>query len=205
MPAPKTPPHSVTEDVVAIIAGTLMISFSIALFKHTGILTGGTAGVAFLLHYAFDIDFGLAFFLLNLPFAYLSIKRMGWRFTVKTFISIGLISIFSELHSHLIVLGSINPFYISVIGGLIMGVGFIVLFRHETSLGGINILALYMQDRYRIRAGKFQMLVDVIIVLATMAVIDLTHLAASVCVAVIVNLLIAMNHKPGRYFGLASS
>jgi hypothetical protein len=27
------------------------------------------------------------------------------------------------------------------------GIGFIVLFRHQASLGGVNILALYLQDK----------------------------------------------------------
>ena len=47
-------------------------------------VTGGTAGIAFVLHYATQVPFGLAFFVLNLPFYGLAWKRMGRRFTLKT-------------------------------------------------------------------------------------------------------------------------
>jgi uncharacterized membrane-anchored protein YitT (DUF2179 family) len=49
-----------------------------------------------------------------------------------------------------------------------VGIGFVVLFRHKASLGGVNILALYLQDKSGIRAGKFQMVVDACIVTASL-------------------------------------
>jgi len=71
-----------------------------------------------------------------------------------------------------------------VFGGLLMGVGFIVLFRHQASLGGVNILALYLQDKYGVRAGKVQMAVDVVILLGSYFVVSLPALAASVIGAI---------------------
>ncbi|MBB3233032.1 YitT family protein [Halomonas stenophila] len=38
-------------------------------------------------------------------------------------------------------------------GGSLIGLGMRVLFRHRTSLGGINILALFLQQRHGWRAG----------------------------------------------------
>ena len=58
------------------------------LFQQAGLLSGGTAGVAFLLHCAMGITFGKAFFLLNLPFDWFdwfAWTRMGREFTLKTF------------------------------------------------------------------------------------------------------------------------
>lgn len=60
--------HSRSEDALAIVSGTLLISVGIAFFTTAGLLTGGTAGLAFLLHYATGIRFGPLFFVLNLPF-----------------------------------------------------------------------------------------------------------------------------------------
>jgi len=118
-----------------------------------------------------------------------------------------LISFFSELHGRLLhgdagsALAALNPFYVAIIGGLIMGVGFIALFRHRTSLGGINIVALYLQDRYGMRAGWVLMAVDVCIVLCAVLVVTPDKVAASVLGALTINLLIGMNHRPGRYTG----
>ncbi len=200
-------PHSFFEDLVAVLAGTLLISFGLALYRQVGILTGGTAGMSFLLHYATGHSFGAIFFVLNLPFYALSLRRMGWNFTLRTFAGVALIAIFSELHARLLLTGTghalatLNPFYVAVIGGLIMGVGFIALFRHRTSLGGVNIVALYLQDRYGMRAGWVLMGVDLCIVLCALLLVSPERVGASVVGAVTINLLIAMNHRPGRYTG----
>ncbi|MEI7374778.1 YitT family protein [Dickeya chrysanthemi] len=197
-----TPPpvsHTLLEDVLALLIGTLMVSFGVILLRQAGALTGGTAGMAFLLHYATRLSFGTAFFLLNLPFYYLAIRRMGWQFTLKTFCAVALVSLFSDLHPLFIHFDHLQPIYATLFGNLVMGLGFIVLFRHRASLGGVNILALYLQDKSGIRAGKFQMAVDVSIVLTSLFVVSIPMLIASVLGAAALNLIIAMNHRPGRY------
>ena len=40
------------EDAQALLTGTLFVAFGVVLFGHVGLLTGGTAGLAFLVHYA---------------------------------------------------------------------------------------------------------------------------------------------------------
>ena len=60
--------HSLFEDIQALVSGTLLFAFAIVLFRHAGLLTGGTAGLAFLGHYASDVSFGLLYFLINIPF-----------------------------------------------------------------------------------------------------------------------------------------
>lgn len=197
---PVKVPHTLIEDILAILLGTLMVSFGVTLLKSAGALTGSTAGIAFLISYLTPVSFGVAFFVINLPFYWLAVRRMGWAFTLKTFCSVGLVSLFTHLHPLFIHFSELDPFYATLFGNVIMGIGFIVLFRHKASLGGINILALWLQDRYGIRAGKLQMGVDTCVVLASLFVVSLPMLVASIAGAVILNLIIAMNHRPGRYF-----
>lgn len=196
VPAPR---HSLTEDVIAIVVGTLFVSFGIVLFKQAGLLTGSTAGLAFLIYYVTAIPFGAVFFVINLPFYYFAVRRVGWRFTLKTFCAVALVSLLSELHGRFIHFSLLDPFYTAVFGGLLMGVGFIILFRHQASLGGVNILSLYLQDRYGIRAGKLQMAVDLAILFASYFVVDLKALSASVIGAIAMNLVIWMNYRRDRY------
>ncbi|MEN3068401.1 YitT family protein [Uliginosibacterium sediminicola] len=196
---PERIPHSQFEDLLALLIGTLVVSFGASLLKQAGALTGGMAGVAFLIHYATGIKFGYAFFLLNVPFYWLAFLRMGKVFVFKTFCAVALVSVFTELHPRFIDISHINPFYAAIFANAVMGLGFIVLFRHKASLGGINILALYLQERYNIRAGKVMMGVDVLIVLSSLFLVSLPLLAASICGAVVLNLIIAMNHRPNRY------
>jgi uncharacterized membrane-anchored protein YitT (DUF2179 family) len=196
---PERIPHSQFEDLLALLIGTLVVSFGASLLKQAGALTGGMAGVAFLIHYATGIKFGYAFFLLNVPFYWLAFLRMGKVFVFKTFCAVALVSVFTELHPRFIDISHINPFYAAIFANAVMGLGFIVLFRHKASLGGVNILALYLQERYNIRAGKVMMGVDVLIVLSSLFLVSLPLLAASICGAVVLNLIIAMNHRPNRY------
>ncbi len=197
--APEAPKHSLAEDIFAIVTGTLFISFGIVLFKKAGLLTGGTSGIAFLAYYLAAIPFGVAFFVINLPFYILALMRMGWRFTVKTFCAVALVSVMSETHGLFIEIGKLQPFYAAVIGGLMLGMGFIVLFRHQASLGGVNILALYLQEKYKIPAGKLQLGVDVIVLLISLLAVHWLLIVASVIGSVAMNLVLWINHRRDRY------
>ena len=192
-------PHTVLEDCIALLLGTLVVSFGASLLKQSGALTGGMAGLAFLIHYATGVKFGVVFFLLNLPFYWLAFRRLGLAFVLKTFAAITLVSVFTELHPRFIDIAGLNPFYAAVFANALMGLGFVVLFRHQASLGGVNILALYLQERYGIRAGRLMMGVDGIVVLASLFLVSLPLLAASIVGVLILNQLIAMNHRPNRY------
>ncbi|MBS9403044.1 YitT family protein [Halomonas sp. TRM85114] len=196
-------PHRPHEDVMAMLVGTLFVALGVTLYTEALLLTGSTAGLAFLLQYATGWRFGVWFFAINLPFYYLAIKRMGWSFTLRTFAAIALVSVFSELTGRWIVIDSLHPLYASLMGGSLIGIGMLILFRHRTSLGGINILALFLQDRYGLRAGYVQLGIDGLIMLAALLVLPMERVGLSVLGAVALNLIIALNHKPGRYMGVS--
>jgi uncharacterized membrane-anchored protein YitT (DUF2179 family) len=105
----------------------------------------------------------------------------------------------TELQPHFLKFSELQPLYAALAGGLVTGTGFLVLFRHRCSLGGVGILALYLQDRHGWRAGKIQMALDCSIVLLALWSVEPTRVALSVVGAVALNLVLAMNHRPGRY------
>jgi len=194
--------HGLYEDIQALVTGTLFVSLGVVMFGHTGLLTGGTAGVAFLIHYATGWNFGLVFFAINLPFYGLAWKRMGKRFTLKTFAAVGLMAAFSNLVPQMVQFGELNPLFTAVFGGLLMGTGMLILFRHRSSLGGFNVLVLYLQERFGWRAGRIQMALDCSIVLCAFALTDWQHIALSVLGAVALNQTLATNHRAGRYMAM---
>ena len=85
--------HSIIEDVQAIASATLIIALGVMVFKTAGLITGGTTGLALLLHYMTGWRFGLLLFVVNLPFYWLAWQKIGVDFTRKTFISVGLLSV----------------------------------------------------------------------------------------------------------------
>jgi uncharacterized membrane-anchored protein YitT (DUF2179 family) len=194
--------HTPIEDVQGIFSGSLVAALGLYVLASAGLLTGSTAGVAFLLHYAFGVNFGLAFFLLNLPFFYLSWRRLGISFTVKTFIAIGLTSLLTSLQPKVMNIATIHPAWAALLGGLLLGFGLLALYRHRASLGGVGILGIYMQERFGIRAGLVQMAIDLCVLAAAFFVTTPPVVFYSVLGAIVLNLFLAINHRVDRYVAL---
>ena len=186
----------------ALLTGTLFVALGVILFRHTGLLTGGTAGLAFLIHYATGWNFSLVFFAINLPFYGLAYQRMGLAFTLKTFAAVALLAAFVQWVPRWIAFGEVAAGFAAVAGGLLMGAGMLMLFRHRSSLGGFNVLVLFLQERFGWRAGKVQMAFDCAIVLAALTLVSWSQIAWSIVGAVVLNLSLAINHRPGRYMAV---
>jgi len=194
--------HTPVEDVQGVFSGSLVSALGLYILASAGLLTGSTAGIAFLLHYALGVNFGLAFFLLNLPFFYLSWKRLGTAFTIKTFIAIGLTSLLTSLQPKVMEIVAIHPAWAALLGGLLLGYGLLALYRHRASLGGVGILGIYMQERFGIRAGLVQLAIDMCVLAAAFFVATPPVVFYSVLGAVVLNLFVAINHRADRYIAL---
>jgi len=191
--------HSKIEDALAMLIGTFILSFAMTLLQQAGIMTGGTAGLSLLLHYITDIKFGVLFFLINIPFYYFAYKKMGIALVVKTFIAVALLAGFTEMIPQFFHLSDVNPIYATIFANVLMGVSFLILFRHSSSLGGINLLALYLQERFNIAAGKVQLGIDLIILLASLLFVDWKLILISILGVIILNSIVLLNHKTTRY------
>ncbi|MEJ2045767.1 MAG: YitT family protein [Reinekea sp.] len=191
--------HSILEDLFALMSASLVFALGIYLLKYGGFLTGGTAGIALILSHIVPFSFGQIFFVINLPFYYFAWVRMGKRFTFNTFISVALVSVLSDHLPDVIRLESLNPIFAAFLGGALLGIGVLILFRHVSSLGGLGVLSKYLQDRLNISAGRFQMAVDVSIVVVGYFLVSVPILLYSILAAIVMNMVIALNHKPGRY------
>ena len=191
--------HNLFDDAQALLTGTLVVAIGLVFIKQAGLLTGGTTGLAFLVHYFAHTNFGLTLFLLNIPFYALAWWRIGKVFTFKTILSVALLGFFTETLPQVLTLTWINPYFAGIAGGLLFGIGILILFRHRASLGGFNILVLYLQERHGWRAGKVQMGLDLCILAAGTLRLPVSLLAASILGAVLLNLVLTVNHRPERY------
>ena len=124
---------------------------------------------------------------------------IGKRFAFNTLIAVSGVSLFADFLHHLIDVKSVNTVFAAVAGGIMLGVGVLITFRHNASLGGVGILAYWLQDRHGIRAGHVQMGLDCAIVLIGFFLVPLPILLASIVGAVVMNSVIALNHRSGRY------
>ena len=193
--------HGRIEDAFGLLSGTFVASLGIYLLHSAHAVTGGTAGLSLLIGYATGWSFSVVYVLANLPFLALALVRKGWAFTLRTLLCIGLVSAFSTIHPLAMPQLSISTPYAVVVGNLLAGVGMLILFRHRASLGGFNTLALIVQERYGWRAGYVQLCFDALIVLASISIVSPYLVALSALGAIVVNLVLAFNHRPGRYLG----
>lgn len=201
-PAPAPAPasrHSLIEDAQGILYGTGMAAFGIVILTHLGMITGQTAGLAVLIAYATGWGFGPVFFAINLPFYWLGYRRMGLRFTIKTFLSVALLSGMVAVLPRYLSFADLNPWLGAVLFGFVSGSALLALFRHGASLGGVGIVALYLQDRTGFRAGWTQLIFDACLFSVALLIRDPITVAWSALGALVVNLVIALNHRRDRY------
>ena len=191
--------HSLIEDAQGIAYGATMAAFGIVILTHLGLITGQTAGLAVLISYATGYGFGPVFFAVNLPFYVLGYLRMGWRFTLKTFVAVALLSGLSLWLPDQVSFATLNPWVGAVLFGFLSGSALLALFRHGASLGGVGIVALMLQDRLGWRAGWVQLGFDAVLFALAFAVIEARLVLISFVGALVVNLVIAINHRRDRY------
>ena len=195
-------PHSVAEDVAAVLTGALLASLGLHLLEAGGAVTGGTPGLGLLVSGLTGSPFAVVYLAVNVPFVALAVLRRGWRFTARSAVAVGLLAGFSSLHPVALPLSSVSPVYAVLLGNLLAGVGLVVLFRHGSSLGGFSVVALECQDRFGWRAGYVQLGCDAVVLLLSVLVVPPLVLLLSVGGAVVLNLVLAVNHRPGRYLGV---
>lgn len=68
--------HSLLEDALALLTATPLVALGITFYSQAELLTGSTAGLAFLIKYLTEWGFGPVFFMLNLPFYLVSLLEL---------------------------------------------------------------------------------------------------------------------------------
>ena len=193
--------HSALENIAGLLVGTFVISLGLDLLRTGGAVTGGTAGLALLLSYGTGWPFPVLFVAVNAPFFVLAAWVKGWRFTLISAATVVAVSAFAIVHDAGLEVLRLDPVYAVIAGNILCGIGMLILFRHGASVGGFSIVALIAQERWGWRAGYVQLAFDLAVVAGSLAVIAPWISGLSALGAVVLNLIIAMNHRPERYVG----
>ena len=193
------PRYSWIEDLQGLLIATTEAALGMHLLRAAGLITGGTAGLALLISYAMGQSFGLVFFLVNLPFYAFAWARKGRGFALKSFVSVTAVSLLAEAMAPFVPVEGIHPAAAAILFGVVCGVGLLGLFRHDSSLGGVSIVALILQDRLGIRAGWIQLGYDLTLFAVALAILPADRVLWSALGALILNAIIAMNHRRDWY------
>lgn len=196
---PRPEKHTPLEDIQGLLVGTLLVATSVLFLRSGALITGQISGLSLIGAYTTKWSFGAVFFVLNLPFYWLALKKIGWRFTLKTFAAVALLSTFTELLPSVITIKALNPYGAGVLAGVTAGAGLLALFRHSASLGGVGIVALYLQDRFGFKAGWTQLMFDAGVFALALLLFSPDVVLPSLLGAVVLNIIIATNHRRDRY------
>ncbi|MFD4326055.1 YitT family protein [Nocardioides sp. NPDC058538] len=192
-------PHTLLEDALGYVTSIVVTSLGLYLIQSVGAVTGGTAGLSLLVSYWTGLPFEVLFVLVNLPFFGLALSKKGIGFTLRSLGCVIAVSAMTRVHADLLPLDGLDAVYGVVAGNLLVGLGLLVIFRHGASLGGFNVLALLLQERLNLRAGYVQMGLDVSVILLALFVVSPATVILSALGAVVLNIILAFNHRPGRY------
>ncbi|SPJ22740.1 YitT family protein [Palleronia abyssalis] len=195
----ETANHTFLDDAQGIAFGTFCCAIGLQVLTFLGLITGQTAGLAVVISYLSGWSFGAVFFVVNLPFYWLAWKRLGPVFTAKSLLSVTILSVLTEILPMGFAIERLNPALGALIFGALTGMGLLALFRHGGSLGGIGVVALMVQDRTAFRAGHVQLLFDLCLFSAAAFIFPLSVIVWSLLGAVVLNLVIAINHRRDRY------
>ncbi|WP_010138624.1 YitT family protein [Oceanicola sp. S124] len=205
MPAPMPIPteyrhsHTPLEDAQGFAIALLTSATGIIFLSSLGFITGQTAGLALIIAYATGWSFGTVFFLVNLPFYAFAWKRLGAEFTLKSFFCVAALSVMVDYLPLGLQFETLNPILGTTIFGVLTGYGLLGVFRHKGSLGGLGVIALLIQDRTGFRAGYVQLIVDAVLFTVAFFLFDSRAIAYSLYGALILNGVIAFNHRRDRY------
>jgi len=191
----ENPMKKIAFEWYAIIEGCFLAALGLFFLQSSNLLVGGTAGIAALSNKAIPLTLGTWFFLVNAPFFIIALKQMGKSFTVKSMIGIVLVSLITDALALMINIETIPMWLASFIGGGLIGIGLLILFRHNTSLGGVNILALYIEKKYGIHSGKVILSTDMLVVILALQFYPIEQIAYSMIGFFVLTSVIGRYHK----------
>lgn len=154
-------------DLFFIIIGSLISSVGVNMFLiHAKLLSGGVTGIALIFQYLFGFEAGYTVLLLNIPLFILSYKKLDKKFTLFSAVGTLTISIGLILTNPIARILNINDKLLYCLyGGVVMGIGFGLVFTHNGSTGGLDIISMLIKKKYsNFNIGKISFSVNLIIV-----------------------------------------
>ena len=158
------------KDMFFICMGILMYSFGYTAFiLPDQIVMGGAAGIAALLFYGFKIPPAISIWGINIIMILIAYRTLSKQFTVRTVIGVTIISVFigalqPVFEAFPIVTAGEDKFMHLLIGSVLSGAGLGLVFSHNGSTGGTDILIAMFNKYFHMNFGRAIQLIDTCII-----------------------------------------
>ncbi len=154
--------------------GAFIAAFAIESFLVPNkIIDGGVVGISIMMNYKTHLPLGLYIFVLNLPFIFLALQKMGKLFVLSTFYAVAMLSVGVSMipvwtgGRHVT-----DPFLACIFGGVILGLGVGLILRNNGSLDGTEIVAIRIAKKWGFSVGEIVMFFNLFIFTAAGVVFE---------------------------------
>lgn len=162
------------KDYIFITLGLMLYTFGWTVFLLPyEIVTGGVTGLSAIIFYATGVPIEYSYFIINLALLSVALKVLGLRFMMKTIYAIVALSVLlwgaqrlmTGPDGHFIqVLGPGQDFMSLVIGCAITGTSLAIVFLHNGSTGGTDIVAAVVNKYHDFSLGQVLIAIDLMII-----------------------------------------
>lgn len=133
------------------------------------LVMGGVAGASALIYYATNIPAGTSVLALNILMLVIAMSALTKQFFWRTIVGVGILSfIISVLQPFFATFPIMTPgedkFMHVLIAGVLCGAGLGIVFSHNGSTGGTDILTMLLNKYFRLSFGRAMQFVDCIII-----------------------------------------
>lgn len=127
----------------AMLVGCCLYALGVDCFLvHNEIVGGGASGIATLVYLLTDgmVGIGIVTVAVNIPILLLGWKQMGWKFILRSLLTIVVLGAFNELFTAIPSMTD-NRILAAVYGGILQGLGIGIFIKFKVSSGGTELLA----------------------------------------------------------------
>ncbi len=167
------------KEVIFIILGTSIYAFGLVYLNIANQLAeGGVSGITLILRALFHIDPAYSTLLINIPLILLGGKILGKRALAYTVLGTVSLSVFLWIWQRIPLQINLEHdlLIVSLLAGLIAGVGSGIVYRMGGTTGGSDIIARILEKNHGISMGRSLLAFDVIVLLASLTYIDLKRM-----------------------------
>lgn len=156
-------------DILYFVIGAMIYSVGVNMFlSPKEISPGGVTGVAAIVNYLTGTPTGIMLFALNIPILILGYFKMGGVFILKTSFVTVILSLMLDISARILPTFETDDILSSLFGGMLIGLGLSLVLLRGATTGGIDIIAKFINRRYRhLSVGKIILMADGIIILLT--------------------------------------
>lgn len=160
-------------NYIFIISGSFCIALGVVGFLlPNSITTGGTPGMALLLHHVSSYSVATLMIAVNIPLLLIGIKYLGRGFAIRTISTIIITSVIVEILINYIKIEALvnDVLLASIFGGIIIGLGIGLIIKGKSSAGGTTVLARLISSKTEFKPGQVILFFDAIIIILSIFV-----------------------------------